>query len=76
MNTHNHRIAIVTGASRERGIGTAICRALAAAGADIFFTHWGTYDAAMPWGAEKDWPVCCNASYKQWVCIVRAWRLT
>ncbi|HVB24739.1 MAG TPA: SDR family oxidoreductase [Ktedonobacteraceae bacterium] len=56
MNTHNHRIAIVTGASRERGIGTAICRALATAGVDIFFTHWGTYDAAMPWGVEKDWP--------------------
>lgn len=55
MNTH-HRIAIVTGASRERGIGTAICRALAAASVDIFFTHWGSYDATMPWGAEEAWP--------------------
>lgn len=50
------RIAIVTGASRERGIGTAICRALANAGADIFFTHWGRYDEPMEWGAEYDWP--------------------
>ncbi len=57
MNTHQQRIAIVTGASRERGIGTAICRALAAAGVDIFYTHWSTYDASMPWGAEEDWPV-------------------
>ncbi len=57
MNTHHQRIAIVTGASRQRGIGTAICRILAAAGIDIFFTHWGVYDAAMPWGAEENWPV-------------------
>lgn len=46
------RIAIVTGASRARGIGAAICRALAAAGVDIFFTHWSSYDSTMPWGAE------------------------
>ena len=36
------RAAVVTGAGRSRGIGTAICRALAARGADVFFTHWGT----------------------------------
>ena len=30
------RIAVVTGAGRRRGIGTAICRALADKGADIF----------------------------------------
>lgn len=41
------RIAIVTGASRRSGIGAAICRALATAGADIFFTHWGAYDELM-----------------------------
>ncbi len=29
------RIAIVTGASRRRGIGAAVCRALAQAGSDI-----------------------------------------
>jgi 3-oxoacyl-[acyl-carrier protein] reductase len=50
------RIAIVTGASRSLGIGAAICRALGAEGADIFFTHWGAYDATMPWGAEPDFP--------------------
>ncbi len=36
------RAAVVTGGGRSRGIGTAICRALAARGADISFTHWGT----------------------------------
>lgn len=50
------RIAIVTGASRSIGIGAAICRKLAAEGADIFFTHWRPYDASMPWGAEADFP--------------------
>ena len=37
-------IAIVTGASHNKGIGTAICRKLAKEGADIFFTHWGSND--------------------------------
>lgn len=34
------RVAVVTGAGRRRGIGAAICRALAGKGADVFFTHW------------------------------------
>ncbi len=51
-----HRLAIVTGASRQRGIGAAVCRALARAGVDIFFTHWNAYDRKMPWGAEEDTP--------------------
>lgn len=37
-------IAIVTGASRDRGIGAAACRALAGIPMDIFFTFWGTHD--------------------------------
>ncbi len=32
------RVAVVTGAGRRRGIGAAICRALAEKGADVFFT--------------------------------------
>ena len=44
------RIAIVTGASRSVGIGAATCRALAALGADIFFTHWRPFDrATLDW---------------------------
>ncbi len=38
------RIAIVTGASRLAGIGAAVCRTFADAGADIAFTHWTPYD--------------------------------
>lgn len=50
------RIAIVTGASRHVGIGAAICRALAANGADIFFTHWSAFDRTLPWGADENGP--------------------
>jgi 3-oxoacyl-[acyl-carrier protein] reductase len=49
------RIAIVTGASREQGIGTAVCRMLADEGADIFFTHWTRYDETVGCGAEYEW---------------------
>jgi 3-oxoacyl-[acyl-carrier protein] reductase len=49
------RVAIVTGASRTRGIGAAICRALAAAGNDILFTHWRPFDHIQQL-AEEDGP--------------------
>jgi 3-oxoacyl-[acyl-carrier protein] reductase len=49
------RVAIITGASRERGIGTAICRALASEGADILFTHWGAFDRTQNYGEDKGW---------------------
>jgi 3-oxoacyl-[acyl-carrier protein] reductase len=39
--------ALVTGASRSIGIGAAICRAFARAGADVAFTHWTPYDTGM-----------------------------
>lgn len=55
-NTTHNRIAIVTGASRRRGIGTAICRALATAGCAIFFTHWSPYDRAMAYEVDENWP--------------------
>lgn len=50
------RNALVTGVSRHRGIKTAICRALAKAGANIFFTYWQKYDRTMPWGADETQP--------------------
>lgn len=49
-----NRIAIVTGASRKNGIGTAICRELAHQGADIFFTHWSRYDREMTYVLDED----------------------
>ncbi|MGA3599820.1 SDR family oxidoreductase [Lysinibacillus agricola] len=53
-----NKIAIVTGASRVNGIGTAICRELAKEGADIFFTHWSKYDRQMEYfiDHDSDWP--------------------
>ena len=50
------RVAIVTGASRRVGIGSAICRALAGRGADIFFTRWSAYDRGSGIGDDADWP--------------------
>ena len=50
------RVAIVTGASRRIGIGAAVCRALAADRADVFFTHWSAFDRTMLWGADDDGP--------------------
>jgi 3-oxoacyl-[acyl-carrier protein] reductase len=46
------RIALVTGVSRQAGIGAAIVRALAKAGADLFITYYRPYDALMPWGSQ------------------------
>lgn len=52
----NGRNALITGVSRRQGIGTAICRVLAEAEANIFFTYWQKYDRAMPWGADETYP--------------------
>ncbi|MWC29159.1 SDR family oxidoreductase [Paenibacillus sp. MMS18-CY102] len=51
------KIAIVTGASREGGIGAAVCRALASEGASLFFTHLYDYDKEInPNDADGNWP--------------------
>ncbi|HZU11868.1 MAG TPA: SDR family oxidoreductase [Chloroflexota bacterium] len=50
------RVALVTGAGRERGIGTATARLLAERGAAVFFTYWHAFDRAQPWGAEPRHP--------------------
>jgi 3-oxoacyl-[acyl-carrier protein] reductase len=55
------RVALVTGATRLAGIGAATCRALAARGADIAFTHWRAYDAAFPWAGEDSEPARLEA---------------
>ena len=47
------KLALVTGASREIGIGAAIARELAFAGADIFITTFHAYDAERPWGSRQ-----------------------
>ncbi len=52
----NNRIALVTGVSRLKGIGKAICTELAKQGIDIFFTYWRPYDKSMLWGVEDNEP--------------------
>ncbi len=50
------RVALVTGAGRHRGIGSAICRALAARGADVVLSYWKAYDREMPWATDEEEP--------------------
>lgn len=54
---NRRKIAIVTGASRSAGIGTAICHALAEDDIDVFFTHFKDYDSSEEGnGEEPNWP--------------------
>ena len=46
MTQMKQKVALVTGASDRRDIGTGICRQLASQGFDVFFTHWK---------ADADW---------------------
>ena len=48
----DRKIAIVTGVSRLKGIGRAICKELAKKETDIFFTYWKEYDSQQPWNVE------------------------
>jgi 3-oxoacyl-[acyl-carrier protein] reductase len=48
------RVALVTGVGRRRGIGSAVCLALASRGADVVLSYWKAYDREMPWASEED----------------------
>jgi len=50
------RVALVTGVGRRRGIGFAVCRALASRGADVVLSYWKAYDREMPWASDEDEP--------------------
>jgi len=57
MSCLTGEIAIVTGVSRLKGIGAAICKELAETGYHIFFTYWTDYDKEMPWGINLNEPM-------------------
>jgi 3-oxoacyl-[acyl-carrier protein] reductase len=59
------RVAIVTGASRRQGIGAAVCRALAAHGADVLFTHWQRFDRTQPHGADEGGPAALEKELRR-----------
>ncbi len=46
----------MTGVGRRRGIGSAVCRALASRGADVVLSYWKAYDREMPWASDEDEP--------------------
>jgi 3-oxoacyl-[acyl-carrier protein] reductase len=46
------RVALVTGVSRQAGIGFSIARRLLVLGAEVFAQGWTPHDEAMPWGAD------------------------
>jgi len=50
------RVALVTGVSREVGIGAAIAHELAAAGAQLFLSSHPEYDEAQPWDVAPGEP--------------------
>jgi 3-oxoacyl-[acyl-carrier protein] reductase len=49
-------VALVTGVGRRRGIGSAVCLALASRGADVVLSFWKAYDREMPWASDEDEP--------------------
>jgi 3-oxoacyl-[acyl-carrier protein] reductase len=50
------RVALVTGVGGRRGIGVAVCTALASRGADVLLSYWKDYDRQMPWASDEDEP--------------------
>jgi len=45
-------VALITGASRRKGIGAATALALAREGWDVALSFWRAYDERMPWGSD------------------------
>src|SRR5438105_10774843 len=47
-------VVLVTGASRQRGIGSAVALRLARDGWNVAITYWRGYDQRMPWGSDAE----------------------
>jgi 3-oxoacyl-[acyl-carrier protein] reductase len=56
MNAFSARSALVTGVSRQAGIGAAIARELARSGVDIFITYYRPYDKEIGLAADANEP--------------------
>lgn len=56
------RVALVTGATRQAGIGAAIARELVAAGAAVFIAHFRDYDQRQTWGIAPGEPASILAT--------------
>ena len=50
------RAALITGVTRQQGIGAAAALALAQAGINIGMAYYRPYDRTMPWGVEDTEP--------------------
>ncbi|MET7796178.1 SDR family oxidoreductase [Streptomyces decoyicus] len=59
------RTALVTGASRRRGIGYAVARRLAAYGAGVYLHHHVPHDTGQPWGADPGGPDTVAAGVRE-----------
>jgi 3-oxoacyl-[acyl-carrier protein] reductase len=53
MDALQDRVVVVTGASRQVGIGAALVRRVAADGAAVVVHAWSPADAEQPWGADE-----------------------
>jgi 3-oxoacyl-[acyl-carrier protein] reductase len=66
MDLPTRRSALVTGVSRQAGIGAAIARALARDGADVFISYYRPYDGAVGLPADPDEPQKILDDLRSW----------
>jgi 3-oxoacyl-[acyl-carrier protein] reductase len=52
IKSRTDRVAIVTGVSRQVGIGYAIARDLLKSGMSVLVQSWTAHDAEQPWGSD------------------------
>lgn len=50
------RVALITGVTRQQGIGAAVALALARAGVDVGMAYYRPYDRTKPWGVKDTEP--------------------